>query len=45
MHSHPSRSSVPQALQLLLVGQREEDYFIIQDLLRTNDRLLSASLD
>ena len=32
-------------LQLLLVGNREEDYFIIQDLLRTDGGALTANLD
>ena len=46
MHPHPSDGSgPPQPLQHLLIGQREEDYFIIQDLLRTNGRVLAASLD
>ena len=46
MHTHPSDpSGPPQPLQHLLIGQREEDYFIIQDLLRTNGRVLAASLD
>jgi len=45
MHNHSSKPGVPQPLELLLVGRREEDYFIIQDLLRMNGSLLSASLD
>ena len=45
MHSHPSNPSKGQPLHLLLVGQREEDYFIIQDLLNAKGSLISASLD
>jgi PAS domain S-box-containing protein len=32
-------------LRLLLIGTREEDYFIIQDLLRANSGLTAANLD
>jgi PAS domain S-box-containing protein len=45
MHSHPSNPSKVQPLQLLLVGQREEDYFIIRDLLNAQGSLVTANLD
>ncbi len=45
MHSQPSKPSKVQPLQLLLVGQREEDYFIIRDLLNSHGSLITASLD
>jgi len=40
-----SRAEAQPPLQLLLVGRREEDYFIIQDLLRAHGGLLAANLD
>lgn len=45
MHKHPSEPSKKQPLHLLLVGQREEDYFIIRGLLNAQGGLITASLD
>src|ERR1700739_3053715 len=44
---YPERTKVgePARLQLLLIGRREEDYFIIQDLLRANGDSIAADLD
>lgn len=35
----------PQPLQVLLVGDREEDFFLIREILERNRSLLSAELD
>jgi len=35
----------PQPLQVLLVGNREEDFFLIREILERNRCLLSADLD
>lgn len=44
---YPEHNKVCQRprLQLLLIGSREEDYFIIQDLLRANGDSIVADLD
>jgi two-component system, cell cycle sensor histidine kinase and response regulator CckA len=45
MRNRRSEPTGLKPLQLLLVGQREEDYFIIQDLLNSHGSLITASLD
>ncbi len=45
MDQHPLNPNGLRPLQLLLIGQREEDYFIIQDLLRAHGALITANLD
>jgi response regulator RpfG family c-di-GMP phosphodiesterase len=45
MYPERTKGCEPARLQLLLIGHREEDYFIIQDLLRANGDLIAADLD
>ena len=45
MYAEQTNNCEPARLQLLLIGRREEDYFIIQDLLRANGSLIGADLD
>jgi PAS domain S-box-containing protein len=45
MYPERTKGCEPARLQLLLIGRREEDYFIIQDLLRANGDLIAADLD
>lgn len=45
MYPERTKVSQPPRLQLLLIGRREEDYFIIQDLLRGNGDSIAADLD
>jgi PAS domain S-box-containing protein len=45
MYPERTNGCEPARLQLLLIGRREEDYFIIQDLLRVNGDLITADLD
>ena len=45
MYPERTKGCEPARLQLLLIGDREEDYFIIQDLLRANGDLIAADLD
>jgi two-component system, cell cycle sensor histidine kinase and response regulator CckA len=45
MEREASFRNEADSLRLLLIGSREEDYFIIHDLLRANSDLLATSLD
>jgi DNA-binding response OmpR family regulator len=45
MYPERTNGGEPARLKLLLIGRREEDYFIIQDLFRANGDLIAADLD
>src|SRR5579864_5942104 len=45
MSSAPKAAVVPNPLRVLLVGEREEDFFLIREILERNRPIISAELE